>query len=145
MVYKTYISKYATIVSNSKINTGINPISELVYGKGNIVSRGLVYFDHSRLSEFIEDGTMVDTSKMTHTLHITNASSLDFTQIHQCEGSSINDNKKSRATSFDLIFFLIPKERKWAKHSPVQYGLTRTKPLHLIFISTGETWAMPML
>ena len=110
MVYKTYISKYATIVSNSKINTGINPISELVYGKGNIVSRGLVYFDHSRLSEFIEDGTMVDTSKMTHTLHITNASSLDFTQIHQCEGSSINDNKKIRATSFDLIFFLIPKE-----------------------------------
>lgn len=120
MVYKTYISKYTTIVSNSRINTGINPISELVYGKDNIISRGLIYFDCSKLSELIDDGTMVDTSKMKHTLHIANASSLDFTQVHQCESSSINDNKKIRATSFDLIFFLIPKE--WDRGKGFDYS-----------------------
>lgn len=109
MIYKTYISKWDTIVSNSKINTGLNPISELVYGRDTIVSRALLYFDHTLIKKQIENGSMVDINKMKHTLHIKNAGSLDFTQLHQCETSSINDNKKIRAASFDLIFFLIPK------------------------------------
>ena len=49
MVYKTYISKFNTIISNSKINTGINPISELVYVNDYIVSRALIYFDHLKI------------------------------------------------------------------------------------------------
>lgn len=109
MVFKTYIEKYCTIVSNSKINTGLNPISELVYGRETIVSRALIYFDHNKIKHLIDDGIMIDKNKMKHTLHITNAGALDFTQLHQCETSSINDNKKIRAVSFDLIFFLIPK------------------------------------
>lgn len=110
MVFKTYITKFNTIVSNSKINTGLNPISELVYGKDTVVSRGLFYFDHSKVKHLMEDGIMMDMSKMKHVLHITNAGSVDFTQMHQCETSSINENKKLRAASFDIIFFLIPKQ-----------------------------------
>lgn len=109
MIYKTYISKWTSIISNSKLNTGLNPISELVYGRDNIVSRALLYFDHNKVKELMDSGIMTDMSKMKHTLHITNAGSIDFTQLHDCETSSINDNKKIRATSFDLIFFLIPK------------------------------------
>ena len=109
MVTKTYISKFNTIVSNSKTNTGINPISELVYGRNYIVSRALIYFDHNHVKKLMEDGIMGDMSKMKHTLHITNAGSTDFTQLHQCETSSINFSTKIRAVSFDLIFFLIPK------------------------------------
>lgn len=109
MVYKTYISKFDTIISNSKLNTGLNPISELVYGRDNIVSRALLYFDHSKVKALMDGGIMGDMSKMKHTLHITNAGSLDFTQLHDCETSDINDNTKIRAVSFDLIFFLIPK------------------------------------
>ena len=60
MVYKTYISKFATIVSNSKINTGLNPVSELVYGRDTIVSRALFYFDHNKVKQLIDDGIMVD-------------------------------------------------------------------------------------
>jgi hypothetical protein len=110
MVYKTYISKYNTILSGSKLNTGISPISELVYGRDFVVSRALIYFDHNKVKELIKNGTMIDITKMKHILRITNAGSLDFTQLHDCAASSINDNKKIRATSFDLIFFLIPKE-----------------------------------
>ena len=110
MVYKTYIDKFNTIVSGSKINTGLNPISELVWGKDTIVSRALIHFDHSRVKELMDNGTMPNISKMRHILKITNAGSLDFTQLHKCETSSINDNKKVRAVSFDLIFFLIPKD-----------------------------------
>lgn len=109
MVYKTYITKFATIISSSKLNTGLNPISEIVYGRNYIVSRALLYFDHAKVKELMDEGVMNDMSKMKHTLHITNAGSIDFTQLHDCETSSINDNKKIRATSFDLIFFLIPK------------------------------------
>lgn len=122
MVYKTYISKFNTIVSGSKINTGLNPISELVYGKDTIVSRALLYFDHNKIKEQIDNGNMLDMSKMKHTLYITNAGSLDQTQMHTCETSSINENAKMRATSFDLIFFLIPKP--WDRGKGFDYSKT---------------------
>jgi hypothetical protein len=61
-------------------------------------------------------------SKMKHVLHITNAGSIDFTQLHQKETSSINDNKKIRATSFDIIFFLIPKP--WDRGKGFDYSTT---------------------
>lgn len=122
MIYKTYISKYNTIVSNSKINVGLNPISELVYGKDTVVSRGLFYFDHSKVKCLYDNGVMPNMDKMKHILHITNAGSLDPTQIHHCETSSINDNKKIRAASFDLIFFLIPKP--WDRGKGYDYAKT---------------------
>jgi len=122
MIYKTYISKFATIVSNSKINTGLNPVSELVYGRDTIVSRALFYFDHNKVKQLIDDGIMVDKSKMKHTLHITNAGSIDMSQLHHCETSSINDNKKIRAASFDIIFFLIPKP--WDRGKGFNYTKT---------------------
>ena len=109
MIYKTYISKFTSIISGSKINVGLNPVSELVYGHDYIISRALIYFDHNKVKELMENGVMVDMTKMRHTLHIKNGGSLDFTQLHGRETSSINDNMKIRATSFDLIFFLIPK------------------------------------
>lgn len=120
MVYKTYISKFDTIVSNSKLNTGINPISELIYGRDYIVSRALIYFDHNKVKHLLDNGIMGDMSKMKHTLYITNAGSIDFTQLHQCEQSSVNDNMKIRAVSFDLIFFLIPKE--WDRGKGFSYA-----------------------
>ena len=78
MITKTYLTKFNTIISNSKLNTGLNPISELVYGKDFIVSRSLKYFDHNKVKELINNGIMVDMTKMKHILHITNAGSLDL-------------------------------------------------------------------
>lgn len=109
MVYKSFIDKFTTIISGSKTNTGLNPISTLVYGRNGIVSRSLLHFNLDGLRKQIEDGLMIDKSKMKHTLHITNASSIDFTQVHDKRTSDINNNETVRATSFDLIFFLIPK------------------------------------
>ena len=108
MLTRTYISKFNTIIKNSKLNTGINPVGELIYGKET--TRMLVYFDHLKLKEMVENKTYPDISKLKHYLKITNAGSLDFTQMHLGEMSNISDNTKIRATSFDLIFFLIPKE-----------------------------------
>ena len=122
MVYKTYIDKFNTIIKDSEINTGINPVSELVYGRDGIVSRALIHFDHNKVKSLICDGTMPHIEKMRHVLHITNAGSLDFTQLHDCGFSMINANHKMRATSFDLIFFLIPKP--WDRGKGFDYTKT---------------------
>ena len=120
MVFKTYLDKFDTIVKDSRINTGINPISVLRYGRGKVISRALFHFDHSKVKGLIDEGIMVDKSKMKHVLHITNGGSLDFTKAHDCGESIINDDKNVRATSFDLIFFLIP--RSWDRGKGFDYS-----------------------
>lgn len=120
MIYKTYIEKVNTIISGSKINTSLNPISELVYGKN--ITRVLFYFDHSKIKEMMEDGTMPDKAKITHRLKMTNAGSIDFTTLHNKETSEISGCLRQRATSFELIFFIIPKE--WDEGKGYDYSTT---------------------
>ena len=119
MIYKTFIKKMNSIVKGSDINTSLNPISELVYGKNT--TRVLLYFDHSKIKQMMEDGTMPDKSKITHRLKITNAGSTDYAMFHHEETSSIDASLKRRASSFDLIFFLIPK--LWDSGKGFDYNL----------------------
>lgn len=108
MVFRTYIDKINTIISGKTLNTGLNPVSELVYGANN--TRMLVHFDTCKLKSMVDEKIFPKQDKLKHYLKITNAGSLDFTQVHCSEVSSITDATKIRAASFDLIFFLIPKE-----------------------------------
>jgi hypothetical protein len=109
MLYnRTYLDKCTTIVRGSKLNTGFNPVSELVYGRNN--SRFLLHFDHNKIKKMVEDKTFADITKLKHTLKITNAGSLDFSQLHKVYNSQIDGANKKRATSFDLIYFLIPED-----------------------------------
>ena len=108
MIHKTYISKMNTIINGSELNTSLNPVASLIYGRN--ITRVLLYFDHTDIKRMMEDGTFPDKGKISHVLKITNAGSLDFTQLHCGEISSIDDSLKRRASSFDIIFFLIPKE-----------------------------------
>ena len=108
LYYRTYFDKCATIVSGSNINTGLNPVSELVYGRN--LSRFLFHFDHNKIKSLVDDKTLPDTTQIRHTLKIKNASSLDFSQLHKVYGSQIDSYEKKRATSFDLILFLIPED-----------------------------------
>ena len=108
MLTRTYIEKVSTIVSGDSINTGLNPVSELVYGANH--TRMLTYFDHSKLKGMVDDKTYADVSKLRHYLKMTNAGSIDFTQLHANDISSLSSAEKVRASSFDLIFFLIPQE-----------------------------------
>lgn len=107
MITRTYISKFNSIIKDSKLNTGLNPVAELTYGINH--SRILLYFDHNKVKKMVEENIFPDKSKLKHILKITNAGSIDLTQIHCGDVSSISDDPKVRATSFDLIFFLIPQ------------------------------------
>jgi hypothetical protein len=120
MITRTYLSKFNTIIKDSTLNTGINPVAELMYGTN--ISRMLIYFDHNKLKRMVENKTFPDLAKFKHYLKITNAGSIDFTQIHHKETSSIDESVKIRATSFDLIFFLVPKE--WDNGKGFDYSRT---------------------
>ena len=104
---RTYLDKCATIVKGSRINTGLNPVSDLLWGKNN--SRLLVHFGHNRIKSLVEDKTYPDISKLHHRLKMTNAGSIDMSELHKIYGSQIDGSSKRRASSFDLIFFLIPE------------------------------------
>ena len=104
---KTYISKSNTIVKDSNVNLSLNPIMELNYG--DMLTRGIIYFDISKIKERVEDKTYPDITKLKHVLKMTNAASVNDRKINCYMPDSEYNKKKLRAVSFDLIFFLMPK------------------------------------
>ena len=110
MIVKTYLDKFATIVKGSDLNSGLNQVAELHYGKDNIYSRILVHFNHDKIKKCIEEKIFGNVSKVKHYLHIFNTSGLDATDLYTRKPSEITNEMTSRACSFDLIFFLIPKD-----------------------------------
>lgn len=107
MITRTYLDKFTTIIKDSDLNVGINPVAELNYGTS--VTRLLVHFDHEKIKRMVDEKIFPNIDRLKHYLKITNASSIDNTQLHCGAISSINEDVKVRATSFDVIFFLIPQ------------------------------------
>ena len=65
---KTYISKSNTIIKGSYANTGLNPIMELNYGYMN--TRGILYFDHNKVKQMIEDNRLNAFQKLNAFLYL---------------------------------------------------------------------------
>lgn len=104
MVIRTYFDKNNTIVSNTNVNTGLNPVTELFYGGAegqHQYSRFLFHFDETRLRDLYTGGTFTDLTKLKHTLRMTNTGSFDKELLNTNMGS------KDRTSSFDLITFKI--------------------------------------
>ena len=104
---KTYITKSNTIIKDSKVNTGLNPILELNYGK--LITRGIIYFDHTKLQCMVNDKVYPDVNKLKHKLKMFNCASINAHTINDKLHSSDFQSEKERAVSFDLIFFLLPQ------------------------------------
>ena len=111
-VLRSYIDKNNTIISNSYVNTGRNPVIELNFGASDYVvpnfgfTRFLFDLDLDLLLQNIQSGVISTgcTSAMTHTLKMTNTSSFDNELLN-----TFMSNERRRASSFDLILFRIPK------------------------------------
>ncbi len=108
MVLRTYLDKFNTIIKDSSLNTGFNQIAELIYGANN--TRLLVHFSIDKLKEYVNKNNISDLSKMKHFLKITNCGFIDKKDLYRQEPNMYNNGVKLRASSFDLIFFLIPQE-----------------------------------
>ena len=110
-ILRSYIDKNNTIVSNSFVNTGRNPVIELNFGTSDLIvpnfgySRLLFNLDLSLLEQNVASGVISTgcTTGMTHTLKMTNTSSFDNELLN-----TVMSNQRRRATSFDLILFRIP-------------------------------------
>jgi len=109
-INNSYFSRNNTIVHNSYVNTGRNPVMQLYYGDGGIgvpfgFSRFIFDLDLTLLREKLATGVISTgcTDNMTHVLKMTNTSSFsqDLLNTSMPDGSL-------RSTSFDLILFRIP-------------------------------------
>jgi hypothetical protein len=136
LVTKTYISKSNTIVNDECTNFGLDPIMEINYG--DIVSRGILYFDHTKVKNLVEDKTYPDISKLHHVLKLTNTSSLNKTDIYKPCANRNTIREKERASSFDLIFFLINKE--WDEGIGYDYEKDLYLGQHSAFSKEASNW-----
>ena len=111
-ILRSYIDKNNTIISNSFVNTGRNPVIELNFGASDLIvpnfgfTRYIFDLDLSLLEQNIQSGVISTgcTTGMTHTLNMTNTSSFDNELLN-----TFMTNERRRATSFDLILFRIPQ------------------------------------
>ena len=136
IVTKTYISKSNTIYKDACVNVGLNPILELNYGR--TVSRGIIYFDHTKVQKMVEDKIYPDMSKLHHVLKMTNTASLNQFDIHRPCTDLIYDDFKERATSFDVIYFLVNKD--WDSGKGFDYVKDMHKGKHIAYSKEGSNW-----
>lgn len=136
IVTKTYFDKVNTIVKDNPVNLSLNPIMEINYG--NMLSRGLIYFNHHKIKKMIEDKIYPDITKLRHVLHMTNTSSIVDKAINNCGIDSQLDGNRQRASSFDLIFFLIPKE--WDSGRGFDYIMDLYNGSHRGVSTDGSNW-----
>ena len=109
-INNSFFSRNNTIINNSFVNTGRNPVTELFYG--SVIStqypinysRFIFDLNLDLLKEKVIDGTITTTCTDTikHTLRMVNTST--FNDLL----NTITSQSRMRATSFDLILFRIP-------------------------------------
>jgi len=103
MVIRTYFDKNNTLIENQYTNTGLNPITELVYGgiatakTINVFSRFICHFDLTDLISQYNSGNLGDLSQVTHKIKMTNSQAFEA----DLKGRMTFDDKR-RASSFDL-------------------------------------------
>ena len=133
---KTFITKSNTIMRDSDVNLSLNPVMELNYG--DMLTRGMIYFDHNKVKKLVEDKVYPDISKLKHVLRMTNAASVNDKRINCKMPKSTYDGYKQRAVSFDLIFFLMPKN--WDEGRGFDYEQDIRTEYHRGFSTGGSNW-----
>ena len=136
IVTHTFISKSNTIIKDSVASVGLNPILELNYGK--MLTRGLIYFDHTKVQKMVEDKIYPDISKLRHVLKMKNAGSIDDKHINRIYLDSNGDYYKQRTSSFDLIYFLIPND--WDEGKGFDYKQDLNLRNHRAYSWRGCNW-----
>ena len=109
-INNSYFSRNNTLISDSLVNSGRNPVTELFYGDGSLLNpigftRFIFDLDLTLLKEKYQNGIISEgcNSDTTHTLRMTNTSYFDKELLNTSTSQG-----RLRATSFDLILFRIP-------------------------------------
>ena len=110
-IHRSYFKKNNTVVENSEVNTGRNPVTQLFYGGsgGNSYSRFIFDINLTDLrAKYIN--CCVKPENLTHKLKMTNTSNFDDTLINN---SPLMDGTR-RATSFTLQLFKVT-DYEWSE------------------------------
>lgn len=133
MIKHTFFNKCNTIIENSNLNTGLNPVVEL--NVGNKISRILINFDLSTLKEQVNNGDL-NISNLKHKIHMTNCGNINLPIFNE-NLTTIYGNKK-RASSFDIIAFKLPIS--WDEGRGFDYNGDYIKETNKIVSKDGSTW-----
>lgn len=136
LVTHTYIEKSNTIIEGTAANTGLNPVMELYYG--NMHTRCLMYFNHKKVKDLIEDKTYLDPSKLKHVLKLWNVADIDISRINCPLPDSFRTEEKERATSFDLVLFLVPN--MWDEGRGFDFKEDRRPEYRKAYSEYGSNW-----
>lgn len=136
VVTNTFLSKCNTIVDGSVANTGLNPILQLYYG--NMHTRGLIYFDETKVKNLVGDKTYPDLSKLKHVLKMWNASDINVPGITKRFPDSYLTGLRERATSFDLLLLRVPKF--WDAGRGFDFSQTKTLEGYRAYSEYGSNW-----
>ena len=138
MVIRTYIDKNNTIIKNSDVNTGRNPIVELYYGgkTGETdFTRHLLYFDIEDLQNRYNNGELGDLSKVTHTLRMCNSSYFDS----NLQAQKVLDDKQ-RTSSFELMLFRINQDWDEGTGYDYQRYMKLEDDNDITFVQSASNW-----
>lgn len=136
LLTRTFLTKSNTIVKDSCVNLGLNPLIELHYG--NLVSRGIIYFDHSRIKALLDDKTYPDVTKLKHVLHMTNTCGSSEPEGRCGMDRRYGDEMLQRVGSFDLVFFIVPQP--WDAGNGFDYTDDIYHGYHKGYRNSGSNW-----
>ena len=136
MVIRTYIEKNNTIIKNSEVNTGRNPIAELYYGGQESTTdytRHLLYFDVEGLQEKYNNGEFGDLSKLTHTLRMCKFTLIEIYTLKKVD-------EKQRTSSFDLLLFRVNQD--WDEGTGYDYQrlVKLESDNNITYVETASNW-----
>ena len=129
MIKHTFFNKCNTIIENSDLNTGLNPVAELNVGEN--ISRILINFDLSEIRKQLSNNE-INISNLTHKIHMTNCSNINSSIFNE------KNNVKKRASSFDIIAFALPSY--WDEGRGYDYYGDYIKEINSILSKDGSTW-----
>lgn len=129
MVIRSFFNKNNTLIVNSSINTGRNPVSDIFYGTdklGNIVySRFIFQVDTDNIQKQVDNGVFADINKLTHKLTMFNSGLFNYSLKDKS-----NYRGQIRGGSFDLILFKI--NENWDEGNgfdfPTNFGYNIIQP-----------------
>lgn len=136
-IYRTYFDKNNTIIKNSTVNTGKNPVSELYYGQ--LISRFLFYCSFDEIiSKYNNQEFTLGTTK--HYLKIKNTCDFDVSQTLSPNNDLVFTDKY-HASSFDLEVKAM--KEYWDEGIGYDFSLnllSSAYPQDNVYISAPSNW-----
>lgn len=133
MIKHIFFNKCNTIIENSDINTGFNPVAEL--NTGNRISRILLDFDLDVIKDQILEGE-VKLENLQHKIHMTNCGMINEVSFN--DNINLGYGNKKRACSFNVIAFEIPFY--WDEGKGYDFNGDIVEEQYILTSKDGSNW-----